>query len=51
MPRLIGTLVSARLATLVELQNVLGIRDAYDLLEILAVDNENNRRMSARNAS
>jgi hypothetical protein len=44
VPQLIGTLISANRATLVELQTVLGLRDAYDLIEVLAVDNENKRR-------
>jgi hypothetical protein len=33
--------VSARLATLHELQTVYGVKDLYDLLEIIAVDNYN----------
>ena len=45
MPRLTGTLITARLATLVELQTVLGVKDGYDLLEIMAVNNENFERL------
>lgn len=45
MPRLIGTLISAGTATLTELQTVYGVKDGYDLLEVLAVDTENKRRV------
>jgi hypothetical protein len=37
----IATLVSCKLATLYELQTVYGTQDAYDLLEINAVDDYN----------
>ena len=50
MPRLIGTLISADKATLVELQTVLGVEDAYDLLEVVAVDNHNKALMAKRAA-
>lgn len=36
-------MVSARLATLHELDTIYGVEDLYDLLEILAVDNHNRR--------
>lgn len=36
--------MSSRLATLVELQTILGTEDAYNLLEVLLVDNENMAR-------
>lgn len=48
VPRVIGTLVSARLATLHELQTVYGIKDAYDMLEVLSVDMHNERVLRAR---
>jgi hypothetical protein len=48
VPRIIGALISTNRATLAELQTVYGIEDAYDLLEILAVDNANQRRMSEK---
>jgi hypothetical protein len=41
IPPLIGCLVSSRLATLNELNTVYGVEAAYDLLEILIVDNHN----------
>ena len=41
MPRVIGALVSAKLATLHELQTIYGTADAYDLVEVLAVDRTN----------
>jgi hypothetical protein len=43
-PKLIGALVSGRFATLIELQTVYGILDAYNLLEIMTVDNVNHRK-------
>ena len=43
MPAVIGTIVSARLATLRQLQTVYGVEDAYTLLEIIAVDSHNQR--------
>lgn len=43
MPRSIGTVVSSRLASLHELDTVLGIEDVYRLLEVIAVDDYNNR--------
>lgn len=43
-PKLIGALVSGRFASLIELQTVYGILDAYNLLEIMTVDNVNNRK-------
>ena len=48
MPRLIGALVSAHYATLADLQTVLGVQDGYDLLEILAIDNANARKLMRR---
>ena len=47
VPTLIGTLVSHRAATLIELQTVYGIRDAHNLLEILMVDSHNKRILEA----
>jgi len=43
MPRLTATLVSARFATLLELQTIYGVKDGYDLYEVVAVDNYNQR--------
>lgn len=40
-PGIIATLVSARLATLRELQTVYGPRDAYQMLEIHLIDQHN----------
>ena len=40
-PGIIATLVSARLATLNELQTALGPYDAYRLLEIHTIDQHN----------
>jgi len=41
----IATLISARMATLHELDTVYGIEDAYDMLEIVLVDNYNESLM------
>lgn len=43
MPRVIAILVSRRMATLHELDTVYGTQDAYDLLEIAAIDAYNDR--------
>ncbi len=43
VPRQIAAVVSSRLASLVELDTVLGVQDLYDLLEIMAVDSYNSR--------
>ena len=40
---MIGAVLSARLATLHELQTVYGVEDAYDLLEVLTVDAHNEQ--------
>lgn len=44
MPRMIGALHSGKYATLHELQTVYGILDAYNLLEVMTVDNVNHRK-------
>ena len=38
MPRAIGMVISSKLASLVELDTMLGAEDVYDLLEIASVD-------------
>ena len=45
VPRTVGAVVSAGLATLHELQTVYGTRDLYDLLEVVAVDRFNQRKL------
>ena len=40
--------MSAKMATLAELQTVYGVRDAFDMLEILLVDQANERTMRRR---
>lgn len=40
---MIGTIISRRLATLHEIDTVYGTQDIYDLMEIIAVDNYNDR--------
>jgi hypothetical protein len=45
VPRVIAIIVSARKATLRELQTFYSLRDAYDLLEIISVDAVNERRV------
>jgi hypothetical protein len=44
VPRIIASVISSRLATLVELDTVLGIEDCYDLLEVAAVDAYNSQQ-------
>jgi len=39
----VATLISRRMATLHELETVYGVEDAYNMLEILRVDDYNNR--------
>jgi hypothetical protein len=46
LPRAIGTVVSRRMATLHELQSVYGAEDLYNMLEILVIDNYNERVLS-----
>lgn len=46
-PGIIATLVSARLATLAELQTVYGPQDAYQMLEIHLIDQHNTRALNA----
>jgi hypothetical protein len=47
VPRSIGTVVSARLATMAELNTTLGSEDVLDMLEILGVD-EHNKRVASK---
>lgn len=42
-PGIIGTLISARLATLNELQTVYGPLDAYNLFEVHMIDQTNRQ--------
>lgn len=46
MPSYLGIIISRRLATLYELDTVYGVEDAYDLLEIISVDNANEVELS-----
>lgn len=48
MPRLTAIIVSAGKATLRELQTFYSVRDAHDMLEIIAVDNTNQRKLSEK---
>jgi hypothetical protein len=43
LPPLIGMIVSDGKATLHELQSVYGVRDAYNLAEVISVDAHNRR--------
>ena len=43
MPRTIASLISAKAATLHELDTVYGMEDVYDMLEVLIIDSENAR--------
>lgn len=46
MTAAIGSVLSARIATLAELQTVYGSRDLYDMLEVVQVDNHNQGVMN-----
>lgn len=41
VPAIIGTIVSKRMATLHELSTVYGVKDAYDMLEVITIDDYN----------
>lgn len=41
-------MISSRLATLNELQTVLGVEDLYDLIEVLSVDRYNQMLASRK---
>jgi len=41
---ILASVISSKLATLYELQTVYGLEDCYNLLEIVIVDNYNNRQ-------
>jgi hypothetical protein len=43
VPQSIGFVLSSKMATLVELQTVLGMEDVYDLIEVISIDNYNQR--------
>ena len=43
VPQTIGAVISSRLATMVELDTVLGVEDLCNMLEVIAVDAINNR--------
>lgn len=47
VPRAVAVVVSARMATMAELNSALGAEDLYDMLEILAVDAHNDRVVNA----
>lgn len=47
VPRVIGTIVSSGKASLIELQTVYGVEDAYTLLEVISVDVHNEREARA----
>lgn len=49
MPRSIGAVLSARMATLTELSTTLGVEDVYDLLEVIAIDAHNQREANEAN--
>lgn len=46
MPATIGTVISSRLATLTELQTVYGVRDLYDMIEVVNVDRYNHKLLN-----
>ena len=48
VPGIIAIIVMKKLATLNELQTIYGSEDAYDLLEIIAVENRNTEIANTR---
>jgi hypothetical protein len=50
VPRSIGAVISAGMASLHELDTVYGLDDVYDFLEIMAVDAHNRRLLHKANA-
>lgn len=46
LPATVGCVVSSGLATLVELDEKLGVRDLYDLVEIVMVDSFNKKKLA-----
>lgn len=42
VPSSIGTLLSKKMATLHELDTIYGVKDVYDMLEIVIIDSYNN---------
>jgi len=41
LPQSVAIVLSKRMATMVELDTVLGVHDLHDLLEVIAVDSSN----------
>ena len=46
LPPLIGMVVSSGRASLYELQSVYGVRDLFDLAEVIGVDAHNRREVN-----
>ena len=46
LPPLCGMIISSGLATLTELQSEYGVRDAFDLVEVISVDAFNRREIT-----
>jgi hypothetical protein len=46
VPLNIVTVISAKLATMHELQTVYGTRDLFDMIEMIVVDRYNTRKLS-----
>jgi hypothetical protein len=44
--KIVGSVVSHRLATFHELDTIYGTEDLYNMMEIIAVDNHNQRVMN-----
>lgn len=45
LPPMIGMIVSSGMATLHELQSVYGVRDCFDMAEVIGVDSHNRREI------
>ena len=49
IPRTIGLVISHKMATLHELQTVYGLEDVYNMIEVIMIDNYNERETSKTN--
>ncbi len=48
---MIGMIVSSGMATLYELQSVYGVRDCFDMAEVIGVDSYNRREIERANSN
>ncbi len=51
MPRTVAVVLSHKMATLHELQSVYSLEDVYDMIEVIMVDNHNQRVLEKANGN